>query len=58
MAESNSPAFMPPMNRITDEDPMIVRIDLKKTEIGFRMSQQSELMKNNNMTVRNLKNGM
>ena len=58
MAESNSPAFQPSQNRITDDDPMIVRIDLKKTEIGFRMSQQSELMKNNNMTVRNLKNGM
>lgn len=57
MADTNTPAFTPPQNRITDDDPMVVRIDLKKVEIGFRTSQQGDLMKNNNMTVRNIKNG-
>ena len=55
MAESNSPAFMPPMNRITDEDPMIVRIPLDKVDIGFRKSQIPA--DRNQMVVKNLKNG-
>ena len=57
MADSNSPAFVPPMNRITDDDPMIVRIPLDKVDIGFRKSQQSDLMKNNNMTLKHVPNG-
>ena len=57
MADSNSPAFNPPMNRVTDEDPSIVRVPMDKVEIGFRRSQQNGLMDNNPFTVRNLKNG-
>ena len=54
---SNSPAFNPPVNSITDDDPQIVRIALDKVEIGFRKSQQSGLMDHNQMTVRNIPNG-
>jgi hypothetical protein len=57
MAESNSPAFTPPMNRVTDEDPSIVRIPMDKVDIGFRKSQQNGLMNDNPFNVKNLKNG-
>ncbi len=58
MAEgSNSPAFNPPMNRVTDDQPDIIRVAMRRTEIGFRDSQQSGLMTNNSMTVKTLKNG-
>ena len=56
MAESNSPAFQPPVNKITDNDPMIVRIPLDVVDIGYRKSQMPA--DRNQMTVRNLKNGM
>lgn len=36
---SNSPIFNPPMNRITENDPQVVRIDQTKTDWGFRKSQ-------------------
>lgn len=55
---SNSPAFVPPQNHISDTDPMIVSVGMKKeTDIGFRMSQQSGLMKNNPFTISHVKNG-
>jgi len=54
MAESNSPAFVPPMNRITDEDPMIVRIKLDTVEIGGRKSQWPA--DRNEMTIRHVSN--
>lgn len=54
---SNSPAFVPPVNRISSEDPMIVRVPLDRVGMAFRMSQQSDLMNNNGMTIRNIKNG-
>jgi hypothetical protein len=57
MAETNTPAFVPPMNKITDSDPSIVRIPLDVVDIGFRKSQQSGLMSNNDMTIRHVKNG-
>lgn len=53
---SNSPAFIPPQNSITDNDPSIVRIPLDVVDIGFRKSAQSGLMTNNNMTIRNIPN--
>ena len=57
MADSNSPMFTPPMNRITDEQPDIVRVPMNKVEIGYRPSQQSGLMQNNPFKVANLRNG-
>jgi hypothetical protein len=55
---SNSPAFNPPQNHITDTQPDIISVGMKKeTEMGFRMSQQSPLMKNNPFTVKHVSNG-
>lgn len=40
MAEkSGSPAFKPPMDRVTDNDPQIIRVPMDKTGWGFRRSQ-------------------
>ena len=55
MADTNNPAFTPPMNRITDDDPMIIRVPLDKVEIGARKSQQPAM--GNSMTLRHIKNG-
>lgn len=38
-----SPAFNPPMNRVIDSDPQIIRIPLEKTDWGFRKSQQPDV---------------
>ena len=35
-----SPIFNPPMDRITDNDPMIVRVPMEKADWGARRSQQ------------------
>lgn len=57
MAENgnSSPAFNPPMNRITDNDPQVVRVPLTQVDIGFRRSQAPDIK--NQMSVRHLKNG-
>lgn len=56
MAESSSPAFMPPMNTVKDTDPMIVRVPQDKVDFGFRKSQQPP-MKAEDMTLSNIPNG-
>lgn len=55
MSQSNSPAFNPPMNRVIDSDPQIIRVALDKTDWGARKSAQPVIQ--NSQTVRNLKNG-
>ena len=59
MAESNSPAFNPPLNSITTQDPPdIISVGKKETvDIGGRASSQRGLMQNNSFTIKNLKNG-
>lgn len=58
MADSNSPAFNPPMNKLpADNDPQIVRVDLTESEWGFRKSQQGDVLKGNGMTIKHLENG-
>lgn len=54
MSASNSPAFNPPMNRVIDSDPQIVRVDLGKTDWGARKSSQKDI--SNTMGVRNILN--
>lgn len=56
---SNSPAFNPPMNRITDNDPSIIRVPLDQVGMGFRKSQQSGLMTSSPGTgpISHIKNG-
>ena len=56
---SNSPAFIPPQNRISDTDPQIISVGMKTTtDIGFRSSQQSGLMQNNAAgAISHVKNG-
>ncbi len=56
MAMSDSRAFVPPVNQIKDTDPMLVRVPMDKTDIGFRKSQQTG-MNNDHMGVNNLSNG-
>lgn len=51
-----SPAFNPPMNRVIDSDPQIIRIPLEKTDWGFRKSQQPDV-KSEGMALRHVKNG-
>lgn len=38
MADSTSPAFMPPVNTVKDNDPMIFKVPMDKTDMGFRQS--------------------
>ena len=58
MADSSSPAFTPPMNRVTDNDPMVIRVPMDKVDIGNRKSAQNGLMQNEATGgVRNIKNG-
>lgn len=52
---SQSPAFNPPLNRVIDSDPQIVRVALEKTDFGARRSAQPAIA--NEMGVRHLKNG-
>ena len=37
--KSGSPAFKPPMDRVTESDPAIIRVAMDKVEWGFRPSQ-------------------
>jgi hypothetical protein len=37
--KSGSPAFRPPMDHITENDPQIIRVPMDKTDWGFRKSQ-------------------
>lgn len=37
--KSGSPAFKPPMDRVTDSDPQIIRVPMDKVDWGFRKSQ-------------------
>ncbi len=59
MAESNSPAFVPPMNSVSDRDPPdIVSVGKKEdVEIGARMSQQRGAMDRNIFPIRHVPNG-
>lgn len=36
MAESSSPAFNPPMGTVKDNDPMVSKVPMDKTDWGFR----------------------
>lgn len=38
--KSGSPAFRPPMDRVTDNDPAIVRVPMDEVEWANRKSQQ------------------
>jgi hypothetical protein len=63
MADSNSPAFQPPLNSIVQgpDAPGIISVGRKPDlEIGNRTSQQRGLMNDSTATgpVRNIKNGM
>lgn len=50
-----SPAFNPPMNRVIDSDPQIVRVPLDKTDWGARMSSQKSM--ENGMPLVHVPNG-
>lgn len=57
---SNSPAFTPPLNSVSDTDPPDIISVGKKTdvEIGSRTSQQSKAdLGRNPFSVRHVKNG-
>lgn len=55
MAGNNSVVFTPPMNRVTDNDPMVVRVPQDRTDWGFRKSQAPPQV--NNLSVANMNNG-
>lgn len=58
MADSptNSRLFTPPMDRVPDSDPMIVRVPLKEMDWSNRGSQQKPWA-TGWATVKNLRNG-
>lgn len=53
----NSPAFTPPMNKIPDSDPQIVRVPLDTVEFGFRKSAAPKNVKNE-FPLDHVKNGI
>ena len=57
MADSNSPAFVPPVNAVKDSDPQIIRVALDKTDIGFRPSAAKSVDMANSMTLNHIANG-
>lgn len=54
-----SPAFNPPTNSLpADNDPQIVKVDMKKTDWSFRKSQApSGGMGADGMSINHVKNG-
>lgn len=54
MAES--PAFNPPVSKLSDNDPMIVRVPMDKTDFGARKSAQPPI-RAENMTLSHIPNG-
>jgi len=54
----NSPMFKPPVPATApDNDPMVSRINLTKTDWGFRQSQQKGFKGAEDFPVENIKNG-
>lgn len=51
----NSPAFNPPLNRLIDNDPQIIRVPLDKMDWSARRTSQPAI--GNNMNIKHLKNG-
>lgn len=51
-----SPAFNPPVNTVKDSDPMIVRVPMDRTDIGFRPSQRPT-MKDDHFAINHVPNG-
>ena len=52
---ADSRVFTPPMNRITDNDPAVVRVPQDRVDWGFRASQKPAL--DNQFPVSNIQNG-
>lgn len=58
MADSNSPAFNPPINKLPpDNDPQIIKVDLTEVDWGFRKSAQTGVMPSNSMTIKHVESG-
>ena len=52
---SNSPAFVPPLDRLIEDDPQIVKVAMDVVEIGFRKSQQGKTnLADNTMTIKHV----
>lgn len=57
MADS-SPAFNPPVTRLIESDPSIIKVPMTETDMGFRASQTpKDGVSAPGMKVANLKNG-
>lgn len=56
MADNSSRLFTPPMDRVPDSDPMLVRVPMKELDWANRPSQQKP-WGSGWMTVKNLSNG-
>ena len=54
--KSGSPAFKPPMDRVTDSDPQIIRIPLDQTDWAFRRSQNPAQNQGATKPLRNIPN--
>ena len=60
MAENggaNSPAFIPPRNSVTDNDPQIIRVAMDAVQWGFRRSQDPRETMMPGQGVKHIPNG-
>lgn len=56
--KSGSPAFKPPMDRVTDSDPMIVRVPMDEVQWANRKSQQPSMNEQAAGSLRHIPNNV
>jgi hypothetical protein len=54
--KSGSPAFKPPMDRVTESDPQIIRVGMDKTDWAGRKSQWPSQDQGATKPLRNIPN--
>ena len=55
--KSGSPAFKPPLDHITSDDPQIVRVPMESVDWAFRKSQAPVMKETATGPVRHITNG-
>lgn len=54
--KSGSPAFKPPMDRVTESDPAIIRVAMDRVEWGWRASQSPAQDQHGTKPLKNIPN--